>query len=86
MKQEFSIPHADILVFTSPSNARAYFGKYKLQPDQTVIAIGSTTKLALGEFGVKEVHLSLSFDETGLLETIQKVIAQIPVKYDPRNR
>ena len=23
MKQEFSIPHADILVFTSPSNARA---------------------------------------------------------------
>lgn len=77
VKQEFEIPVADVLVFTSPSNARAYFGRYKLRPDQNIVAIGSSTRLALREFGVREVFLPDSFDEQGLLLAIKNALEQV---------
>ena len=36
-----------VLIFTSPSNARAYFRQHALQPAQQVIAIGRTTAAEL---------------------------------------
>ena len=53
IREDFSLPYFDILVFTSPMNAQAYFEKYDLKEDQVVIAIGHTTKSALLELGVK---------------------------------
>ena len=46
-KKDFDLPDFDILVFTSPLNAKAYFSKKKWKDGQKVIAIGKTTKEAL---------------------------------------
>ena len=51
-RTDVNLPHFDILVFTSPMNAQAYFSKYQLQQDQHVIAIGKTTQSTLEELGV----------------------------------
>ncbi|MBL7931008.1 MAG: uroporphyrinogen-III synthase, partial [Bacteroidia bacterium] len=74
LKKEFSVPEADILVFTSPSNVEAYFSKYKIEATQNVIAIGTTTRQKLLSFGVKQVALPESFEEESLLQCIWRVI------------
>lgn len=51
-RTDFELPHFDILVFTSPMNAQAYFSKYQLKKDQQVVAIGPTTNAALMDLGV----------------------------------
>lgn len=50
-KEDVSPTAADVLVFTSPSNALAYL-KNDLRPQQRVIAIGTTTKETLNEKGI----------------------------------
>lgn len=70
LRNDFEIPSCDILVFTSPSNVQAYFEKYKFLPGQEVIAIGSTTLSRIRFYGVKEISLSSSFNEKGLLDAI----------------
>ena len=47
-KTDFSIEKADILVFTSPLNAEAYFTQYTLRKEQ-IYAIGKTTALKIHE-------------------------------------
>lgn len=54
-KKNFDIPTPNHLVFTSPLNAKAYFGKYKLEEGQKVFAIGQTTANTLLLNGVKKV-------------------------------
>jgi uroporphyrinogen-III synthase len=72
-RTNFSIPECDILVFTSPPNVNAYFGKYNIKPHQRVIVIGTTTKLSLSGKGIRDVYLPDSFDEESLLEKIKEV-------------
>lgn len=72
LRSDFEIPAAELLVFTSPSNVQAYFEKYKLQRDQKVIAIGSTTEKRIRHYGVKTISMPVSFDEKGLLDVILK--------------
>jgi len=74
---DFEIPQSELLVFTSPSNAQAYFEKYKLLKGQKVVAIGSTTYSQLKNYGIKNIGLPVSFDEIGLLNAI---IEQLEVK------
>lgn len=74
---DFELPHAELLVFTSPSNAQAYFEKYKHEKGQKVVAIGSTTFNQLKNYGIKNIGLPVSFDEIGLLNAI---IEQLEVK------
>ena len=74
---DFEIPPCELLVFTSPSNAQAYFEKYKPSQDQKFVAIGSTTYNQLKNYGVKNIGLPNSFDEIGLLNT---VIEQLEIK------
>lgn len=71
---DFILPECDLLVFTSPSNVNVYFSKYSYNVQQTVIAIGTTTQLALKSKGIREVHLPVSFDEESLLDKIIKII------------
>jgi hydroxymethylbilane synthase len=42
---------ADILVFTSPMNVRAYFGRHELKAHQQLVAIGFSTEEAIRSLG-----------------------------------
>ncbi len=72
LRTDIDIPYSDILIFTSPSNATAYYNTYKSDPRQTVIAFGSTTKYKLNEYNVTNVLTPNSFDEKGLVEVLVK--------------
>lgn len=69
-KVDFEIPHCDVLAFTSPSNARAYFKKRNLLPNQSVVAIGPSTKTQLEALGIKTVCQSKQMGEIGLIDAI----------------
>jgi hydroxymethylbilane synthase len=60
---------AQVLVFTSPSNAEAYYTANLPEPGQQVIAIGKSTGKKLAEFGVPYI-LPYSPDEVGLAEAV----------------
>jgi hydroxymethylbilane synthase len=60
----------EILVFTSPSNVEAYFSKNKFKEKQQIIAIGSSTKDKLINFGILDVHVASGPNEIGLAEAV----------------
>jgi len=64
---------ADVLVFTSPMNAEAYFSKYILGEKQRVVAIGATTAGALRELGVAEIKIAAEPTEKGLAEAVLRL-------------
>lgn len=72
-KENFEVPKAEILVFTSPSNVKTYFSKYEISSDQKVLAIGTTTQEQLKRFGVKDIALPASFEEESLLQKIWQI-------------
>lgn len=61
--------NADVLIFTSPSNVKAYFANNLVDPGQQVISIGYSTGNALKEVGVSYT-LPFSPDEIGLAEAV----------------
>lgn len=63
---------ADVLVFTSPMNAEAYFTKNSLVKNQHVVAIGETTGAALRELGLAEIHIAAEPSERGLADAVLK--------------
>ncbi|WP_158825121.1 hydroxymethylbilane synthase [Mucilaginibacter lacusdianchii] len=60
---------ADVLVFTSPSNAEAYFKDNLLDLNQKVVAIGKSTGKKLDELNIP-YKLPFSPDEVGLAEAV----------------
>ncbi|MCJ8209447.1 hydroxymethylbilane synthase [Mucilaginibacter sp. RS28] len=60
---------ADVLVFTSPSNAESYFEKNLLDVGQKVIAIGKSTGRRLEDYNIPYT-LPFSPDEVGLAEAV----------------
>jgi len=70
IRNDFELPYTDVLIFTSPSNVNAYYTKYRIDVRQLVIAMGSTTKYQLSEFGIKNVLTPDSFDEAGLFKVM----------------
>jgi uroporphyrinogen-III synthase len=76
-RTEFELPHADVLVFTSPLNAQAYFAKYRLQAEQQVLAIGQTTADALRSICGGEVHIAESPSEAALAEKCQELLKKL---------
>lgn len=64
---------ADVLVFTSPMNAEAYFSKNILEKKQRVVAIGETTAGALRELGVAEIEIAAEPTEKGLAEAVLRL-------------
>lgn len=69
-KENETLPGAEVVVFTSPSNVASFFEKWKIAPNQKVIAIGKSTEKKLAEFGVDTCILPVTFDETGLAEAV----------------
>ncbi|HRI61157.1 MAG TPA: uroporphyrinogen-III synthase [Saprospiraceae bacterium] len=64
---------ADVLVFTSPLNAQAYFSKNKLGKNQRVVAIGQTTGATLRELGIAEIQVAREPGERALAEMVLKI-------------
>lgn len=69
-KENHTLPAAEIVVFTSPSNVTSFFEKWNLSPKQKVIAIGKSTEKKLAEFDIINCILPVTFDETGLAEAV----------------
>lgn len=69
IEEDIDQTHADILIFTSPSNVEAYFVDNLLEPGQKVIAIGNSTGKKFDEMGV-QYALPYSPDEIGLAEAV----------------
>lgn len=67
-------PEADILVFTSPLNAEAYFLGRKISPNQQVVAIGQTTAGALRKLGVRRAIVAAEPSEKGLAKAVLELI------------
>ncbi|MCB9264902.1 MAG: uroporphyrinogen-III synthase [Lewinellaceae bacterium] len=70
----FGLPFCQVLVFTSPLNAQAYFGKYALEAGQKVAAIGDTTAAALHRLGIKKVEVAGEPSEQGLAAAAVELI------------
>lgn len=69
-KSEFANPKADILIFTSPSNARAYFKKYQLEQHQNIVSMGPSTGKQLKALGINNYKTPKSTGELGLIDLI----------------
>lgn len=70
IREDFELPTCEVLVFTSPLNAEAYFAKYDYQDDQKAIAIGHTTARALKKLGLKNVGVAKKASEQALAEIV----------------
>ncbi|MCB0395221.1 MAG: hydroxymethylbilane synthase [Flavobacteriales bacterium] len=64
------LPDADALVFTSPSNVKAYLKQHQVHPDQKVIAMGKTTAGVLEDAGVSGVILPWGPEEVALADAV----------------
>jgi uroporphyrinogen-III synthase len=67
--ENVSKSNAEVLIFTSPSNAKAYFANNLIAPSQKVISIGYSTAEVLKELGI-DYSLPYSPDEVGLSEAV----------------
>lgn len=64
--KDFAIPPCDLLVFTSPMNAKTYFNRYQLKRGQKILAIGKTTARALESIDVGKVYIATEPSEESL--------------------
>ena len=71
---DFDIPPCDLLVFTSPMNARTYFNRYQLNPGQKVMAIGKTTATALRIMRVDDVYIAAAPSEESLVNAVLDIL------------
>ena len=69
-RTDLDLPVCQVLVFTSPMNAEAYFQVYDLQAGQQVFAIGQVTGKCLRQLGVQEVKVAAQPSEESLAEVI----------------
>lgn len=60
----------NILVFTSPLSASAYFANHGLQKKQQVIAIGKSTFATLQSIGIEQITLSAQTSEAAMAEAV----------------
>ncbi len=67
---DVEIPDAEIIVFTSPSNVKAFMTANKIKNHQKVIAIGKSTGKKLEEYGIVNYKTPYSTDEASLSEAV----------------
>lgn len=65
----------NVLAFTSPMNAEAYFAHHTLLPGQRVVAIGGTTDRMLQHLGIAETAIAAEPSERGLAEAVLTMAA-----------
>jgi hydroxymethylbilane synthase len=67
-------PHADVLLFTSPSSVEAYFGQYAYENNQKVVAMGDATAKAIEKLRIKVHATPATFSDIGLIQALQSVV------------
>lgn len=72
-KTIIEIPRCDVLIFTSPLNAKTYFHHYNINEQQQIIAIGHTTAATLKELGVPKVLVPDQPNEQSMVALINKI-------------
>lgn len=72
-KENVQIPLCDVLIFTSPLNAKTYFHYHQKQDTQKVIAIGKTTASTIKELGIDEVLIPDQPNEEALLKLVEEI-------------
>ena len=60
----------NLLVFTSPLNAEAYFHQNTLLPHQKIVAIGDTTANALKKMGYREIVIAGQPSERSMANSV----------------
>lgn len=74
--KEIPISNAAYLLFTSPSNVRAYMKVNKIGAHQKAVAIGQTTFKALKDEGIENTIASQTPSEEGFWKAIQDDLKQ----------
>ena len=72
-KKDVEIPPCDILIFTSPLNAKTYFQHHRKLETQRVIAIGKTTARTIHELGIEKVSIPDQPNEEALLKLVEEI-------------
>lgn len=65
---------AQVLAFTSPLNAKAYFSAHPYILGQKIVAIGATTAAALKELGMSNIIVATEPDERALAEAVMRSV------------
>ena len=73
-RKDFDIPHCEVLAFTSPLNADAYYEKYPPLEQQEVVAIGLTTGKALQNKGINKVIIAEKANEEAMARAVLSCI------------
>ncbi len=68
-KKIFRRPVCDIIIFTSPLNAEAFFDLYNYDKE-IIIAIGTTTRSYISRKGIEKILVPQTADEAGLKELL----------------
>lgn len=71
---ELKVNPADIYVFTSPSNVRAFYRLNTVSPNAKVIAFGYPTQQALSEHFTGAIILPEALDADSLVHTIKSLL------------
>lgn len=66
------IEHANVLVFSSPSNVRSFFQLNHIGANQKCIAFGPSTKKALDALGVRNSMIPQSLSDDGIFHAIKQ--------------
>ena len=71
--EKATIPEADIVVLTSPSNAILYFRKMYVLPDQVFIPIGNSTAEILKKQGISNYVLPYNTNEIAMADAVMSL-------------
>ncbi len=77
MKADFVIQPADVLTFTSPLNAQAYFKRYPDSSQKPIVAIGQTTQRALAAMGRSVTEVANAPNESSLAAAVLRCLEDI---------
>lgn len=75
-KVKFELSPPDLLTFTSPLNAKAYFQKFPGPAPQPIVVIGQTTKRALEQLGQQVAAIASEPREAALAKAVLHCLRQ----------
>ena len=73
-RTDFNLPTCDMLIFTSPLNAKTYFDKYKKAEGQVIFAIGSTTAATVEKLTGEPALIPENPSEAELAKLVEQYI------------
>lgn len=71
--EKTEIPFADVLVFTSPSNVKAYCDISKIDSKQIIVAMGPSTGAQLNDLGHSNYFIPKIPGELGIIDVLNSI-------------